>query len=195
MHTTAHETCPTGAPAAALRFAATGPPADAELSHLRAALLRRARWAVRDHSVAEDLVQDTLLAVLQQHSRRRGASLRTWSLGILKHKVADWYRSPRRQRAQEERELIDDGPGAGDAAADQPQPEQWLEQRKRLHCVSSCLTELPRQTSRVLVMHDWLGFDNAEICARLDVSSANCRTLLHRARSALRQCVQRDATA
>jgi DNA-directed RNA polymerase specialized sigma24 family protein len=62
---------------------------------LRAKLLRHARLAVRDQSLAEDLAQDTLVAVLQHHAQRRGDStLSTWAISILKHKIADWYRSP-----------------------------------------------------------------------------------------------------
>src|SRR3990167_9638760 len=70
-----------------------------ELPGLRTRLLRHARFAVHDDSLAEDLVQDTLIAVIEQHAQRRGeASLATWSMAILKHKVADWYRSPARRR-------------------------------------------------------------------------------------------------
>jgi RNA polymerase sigma-70 factor, ECF subfamily len=55
-----------------------------------------------------------------------------------------------------------------------------------------CVSCLPRQTGRVFMMREWLGFETGEICARLGVSAENCRTILHRARMALRACMQRD---
>lgn len=58
-------------------FALTPPPGDAailesRLPGLRVRLLRQARFAVHDDSLAEDLVQDTLIAVFEQHAKRRG---------------------------------------------------------------------------------------------------------------------------
>lgn len=55
-----------------------------------------------------------------------------------------------------------------------------------------CLGRLPRQTGRVFMTREWLGFDTAEICERVGVSAENCRTILHRARMGLRTCMQRD---
>jgi len=67
------------------------PALEARPPELRRHLLRQARCAVHDAGQAEDLVQDTLIAVVQQHEQRRGdASLATWAGAILKHKVADW---------------------------------------------------------------------------------------------------------
>ena len=72
---------------------------EAELPALRQRLLRQARLAVHDSAHAEDLVQDTLIAVVQQRPAFRGdAALSTWAISILRHKVADWYRSPQARR-------------------------------------------------------------------------------------------------
>lgn len=90
-----------------LQSAAAGPAAtspagetlEEALPVLRERLLRHARFAVHDRGLAEDLVQETLIAVLERHAQRRGeATLLTWSTAILRNKVADWYRSPNRQR-------------------------------------------------------------------------------------------------
>jgi RNA polymerase sigma-70 factor, ECF subfamily len=70
-----------------------------QLPMLRQRLMRQARVTVYDTALAEDLVQETLLAVFEQEASRRGqASLSTWATAILKNKVADWYRSPNRAR-------------------------------------------------------------------------------------------------
>ncbi len=177
---------------------------ESELPGLRARLLRHARFAVHDDSLAEDLVQDTLVAVFEQHAGRRGeASLVTWATAILKHKVADWYRSPTRKRMVQfgaDDDQLDDAINAlyeADGAYAQPvppwqQPDNRIEQRQMMTVLERCVSCLPRQTGNVFMMREWLGFETAEICERVGVSADNCRMILHRARMALRDCMQRD---
>lgn len=176
----------------------------AQLPPLRARLLRHARFALHDDSLAEDLVQDTLIAVFEQHERRRGdASLVTWATAILKNKIADWYRAPARKRMvqfQADDGRLDDAIDAlydAEGAYTEPipawqQPDNRTEQRQMMTVLERCVSCLPRQTGRVFMMREWLGFETAEICERVGVSADNCRTILHRARMALRQCMQRD---
>jgi RNA polymerase sigma-70 factor (ECF subfamily) len=177
---------------------------ESQLPGLRVRLLRHARFAVSDDSLAEDLVQDTLIAVFEQHSKRRGdASLVTWATAILKNKVADWYRSPTRKRMVQFKmdddklgDAIDalydpDGSYAEPVPAWQ-QPENRTEQRQMMTVLERCVSCLPRQTGNVFMMREWLGFATAEMCERAGVSADNCRMILHRARMALRDCMQRD---
>jgi RNA polymerase sigma-70 factor (ECF subfamily) len=92
-------------------------------------------------------------------------------------------------------EAIDKLYDAGGAYADPipawQQPENQAEQKQMWSVLERCLSCLPRQTGRVFVMREWLGFDTPEICERLGVSAENCRTILHRARMSLRACMQR----
>ena len=61
-------------------------------------LYRFALVRVRDHDIAEELVQDTLLAALQAKERFTGqSSERTWMVGILKHKMIDYFRRTTRE--------------------------------------------------------------------------------------------------
>lgn len=180
------------------------PELEGQLAALRLRLLRHARFAVHDHSLAEDLVQDTLIAVIEQHAKRRGdASLVTWATAILKNKVADWYRSPSRKRMvqlsedddhlEEHTDALYDAQGAYvDPVPAWQQPENREEQRQMMTVLDHCVSCLPRQTGRVFMMREWLGFETAEICERAAISADNCRTILHRARTALRECMQRD---
>ena len=175
-----------------------------ELTALRRRLLRQARLAVHDGAQAEDLVQETLLAVVQQGSSHRGdATLATWAIAILRHKVADWYRSPTYRRMTQ---APDDSAELGDdidALYDETghyrervpawqQPEGQAERKQLLQTLESCLGCLPVQTRRVFMMREWLGFETTEICLRLAISADNCRTILHRARMSLRACLQRS---
>jgi RNA polymerase sigma-70 factor (ECF subfamily) len=149
-------------------------------------------------------VQDTLIVVMEQHERRRGdASLITWATAILKNRVADWYRSPTQRRmvqlsADDERlgddmdALYAEDGGYRDPVPAWQQPDNHLEQRQMMSALDRCVGCLPRQTGRVFMMREWLGFETAEICERVGISAENCRTILHRARMALRECMQRD---
>jgi RNA polymerase sigma-70 factor (ECF subfamily) len=180
------------------------PGLEAQLPGLRRRLLRHASFAVHDHGLAEDLVQDTLIAVVEQHAKRRGsASLATWAIAILKNKVADWYGSPLRKRmvqlgTDDEKlegaiDALFDGSGAYvDPVPAWQQPENREEQRQMLTVLERCVSCLPRQTGRVFMMREWLGFETTEICERAGISAENCRTILYRARMALRDCMQRD---
>ena len=177
---------------------------ESQLPALRQRLIRHARYALQDDGLAEDLVQDTLMAVLEQHGTRRGeSSLLTWATAILKNKVADWYRSPTRKRMvyvgadDDQRDDAIDALYNADGAYVEPvpawqQPDNRIEQRQMMTVLERCVSCLPRQTGRVFMMREWLGFETAEICERLGVSAENCRTILHRARMALRDCMQRD---
>lgn len=203
LRTDPREVAPTG-PSGPAEVATGQPSIDAQLPLLRQRLLRHARFAVHDQGLAEDLVQDTLIVVVEQHGKRRGqASLGTWATAILKNKVADWYRSPARKRMVQfdaEDGRLDDAIDAlydADGAYVEPipawqQPENHLEQRQMMTVLERCVGCLPHQTGRVFMMREWLGFETAEICERLGVSAENCRTILHRARMALRECMQRD---
>lgn len=175
-----------------------------QLPMLRIRLMRQARIAVHDPTLAEDLVQETLLAVFEQASHHRGqATLTTWGTAILKNKIADWYRSPNRTRfvqpvdENSERELEDDlealYDGNGRYVEKVPtwqQPENHVEQRQMFTVLERCVDDLPRQMGRVFMMREWLGFETTEICSRLNLSAENCRMILHRARMGMRQCMQ-----
>ncbi len=165
-------------------------------------MLRHARMLVFESAQAEDLVQETLVAVLEKPDAHRGeSSLLTWSIAILKHKIADWYRSPYQQRR------IVEASGKEDAVTDSDDqlydahgsyretvpawqnPERRETQRQMMASMDACLKHLPAQTRRVFMMREWLGFETNEICERLSLSADNCRMTLHRARQGLRTCM------
>lgn len=177
---------------------------ESQLPALRLRLLRHARTAMHDRALSEDLVQDTLVAVVQQHASRRGdATLVTWATAILKHKIADWYRSPNYRRmvqlTPEDGDLYaaidalynDDGAYVEKIAPWQD-PAHREEQRQMMTVLERCVSGLPELTGRVFMMREWLGFETREICELLDATADNCRQRLHRARTGLRTCMQRD---
>lgn len=169
---------------------------------MRQRLLRHARMLVHEPALAEDLVQETLMAILERPDAHNGqASLTTWATAILKNKIADWYRSPhQRRRVQVNDEAQESGDDPADAIYDAQgsyreavpawqQPDGQEAQRQMMTVMEACMQRLPAQTGRVFMMREWLGFETSEICGQLGLTADNCRMILHRARMGLRQCM------
>ena len=171
-----------------------------ELEQHRPYLLRFALLQLRDRSAAEDAVQEALLAAIQGASQFAGqSSVRTWLVGILKHKIIDGIRKASREQP------IDPSDGSGEdvdaffsedghfAEAPQPwaNPERSLEERRFFEALERCLQSLPRNTARAFAMRELMGLETDEICKELRISTSNCWVMLHRARLSLRACLER----
>jgi RNA polymerase sigma-70 factor (ECF subfamily) len=163
---------------------------------LRFALLR-----LRDRSAAEDAVQEALLAAIQGAGRFAGqSSVRTWLVGILKHKIVDSIRKSAREPISE----FSGEAGAEDLDAyfetdghfiDPPEawedPERALEERRFFEALERCLASLPKATASAFTLRELMGLDTEEICKELGISASNCWVMLYRARMNLRTCLER----
>jgi len=172
-----------------------------ELDRHRPYLLRFALLQLRDRGAAEDAVQETLLAAIQGASRFAGqSSVRTWLVGILKHKIVDGLRKTSREQPIESLEdrgedlesfFADDGHFT-EAPGEWASPERSLEERGFFEALERCLQSLPRNTARAFTMREILGLETDEICKELRISTSNCWVMLHRARMSLRACLERS---
>ena len=171
-----------------------------QLEALRPALLRFALLQLRNESVAEDVVQDTLIAVLEKPDGFAGqSSLRTYVIGILKHKIIDTLRHSQRYRqievedGQSEDDVIDALFKADGHTVDMPRnwgsPDATLEQKDFFRVLEICLENLPAKTARIFMMREWLELDTEEICKELKISTSNAWVMLYRARVRLRECL------
>jgi RNA polymerase sigma-70 factor (ECF subfamily) len=171
-----------------------------DLENLRPALVRFAALQLRNDSLAEDVVQDTLVAVLEKPDRFAGqSSLRTYVTGILKHKIIDALRSAKRELpfATEDGQSDDDVINAlfrpDGHTVDTPRqwgdPDATLEQKDFFRILELCLEKLPAKTARIFMMREWLELDTAEICKELSISTSNAWVMLYRARVQLRECL------
>jgi RNA polymerase sigma-70 factor, ECF subfamily len=188
-------------PVPALMSPEPSAPAPLELERHRPYLLRFALLQLRDRTAAEDAVQDTLLAAIQGGSRFAGqSSVRTWLIGILKHKIIDGIRKTARERPVERSEgdgaedmdafFSDDGHFA-EAPGEWASPERSLEERRFFEALERCLHALPRNTASAFTMRELLGLETEEICKELGISTSNCWVMLYRARMSLRACLER----
>ncbi len=168
------------------------------------ALYRYAWSRVGDRELAEDLVQDAFLAALQSRDRFQGrATVRTWLLSILRHKIVDHYR-----RVAGSLATVEPNPnGKSDpvlsryfsgkgfwkhAIASWKAPDQALEDREFWDVFDRCLSRLPRSLSSAFILRELEELDNAELRRTLAVSEGNLRVRLHRARLLLRECLERN---
>jgi len=173
----------------------------AQVQALRPQLLRFARTQLRNEAWAEDAVSDTLLAALEKPQSFGGLSqLKTWLVGILKHKVVDQLRRHHREATV----LVDDDGVDLDELLFAPDghfretPQDWgnpelsLGQRQFFEVLEACVEHLPPAQGRVFMMREWLELDTDEICKELAISATNLWVMLHRARLRLRECLQQN---
>lgn len=156
-----------------------------------------ARLYVRDRATAEEVVQETWLALLDGLDRfEQRSSLKTWLFGILVNKAKT--RATREGRTVS---LDDFGPGdeatkrdfRDDGGWAQP-PEQWhgltperiVSGRQILDHVRGFIDELAPGQRAVVILRDIEGQDAPETCRILGLTEANQRVLLHRARASIR---------
>lgn len=189
----------TGQPAAAL----SDPEAWVELHGdylFNYALLR-----LRDPSRAEDAVQETFLAALKGGRAFAGRSAeKSWLVGILKNKIYDYYRKASRETTFTDLEFFADGenegfvpeglakdhwaPGLG--PLEWSNPEACLDREVFWQVFNDCSARLPKNVAAVFNLREVDGLEGKEICALLNLSESNLWVMLHRARMALRRCLE-----
>jgi RNA polymerase sigma-70 factor (ECF subfamily) len=168
-----------------------------------ASLKRVARAYVRTDAIAEDVVQETWLAAIAGLERfEERASLKTWLFHILANRART--RAVREARSVPFTSLA----GGQDAPAVDPDrfngedaawpghwaapPRPWEDPERRLQSLEArellraAIAGLPEMQQAVLALRDVEGLEAQEVCELLDLSDANQRVLLHRARARVR---------
>lgn len=174
-----------------------------QLCSLRPQLLRFTRQRIHDISLAEDVVQESLLAVLEAPERFAGkSSLTTYVIGILKFKIIDSFRRARQTHDWQTDSLstlddIDLRPmftteryGVSDSSlCEEFNPLIALE-RKSFFCqLESALQQLPEKSAQAFTMSDCLEIGTEEICLQLGMNKNNLMVTVHRARHTLRKII------
>lgn len=176
-----------------------------------APLLRLAVTFVQSPAVAEEVVQETWMAVVTGISRFEGrSSVKTWLFKILTNIAKTRALRERRTIPFSEFEVENRDEPAVEAGrflpASHPQwPHHWATppqpwsmgpegtalDRETMAVVRRALEDLPRAQRMVVALRDVHGWPAADVCAALDLSEANQRVLLHRGRSRLRAVLER----
>jgi RNA polymerase sigma-70 factor (TIGR02943 family) len=164
------------------------------------AMYRFALLRVRDPDVAEEMVQDALVAALAARAKRNATSSeRTWLIGILKHKLIDHFRANASKRRVTEsiepdraveamfskRGLWSPGPGRWAS-----HPRCTLENEEFWKVFRECNANLPPAMADAFCLREIEQMSSREVCQVLGISSSNLWALLHRARVRLRNCLE-----
>jgi RNA polymerase sigma-70 factor, ECF subfamily len=177
------------------------------VTRYHASLRRVARAYVSTDAVAEEVVQETWLAVIDGLDRfEQRSTLKTWLFHILTNRAKTRGVRERRSVPFASLRPADDEPavaperfqGDGDkwpghwAAPPRPweDPERRLaalEARERLR---EAIGALPTVQQAVLTLRDVEGLESEEVCALLDLSPGNQRVILHRARARVRDALE-----
>jgi len=180
------------------------PLTETQLAKHRPMLFRYALLQLRDIELADDVVQETLLAAWQAPGVFEGkATLRTWLIGILKHKIADhWRRSAREiisadldqidtcdDEADEDDFFLIDGHWNGGLGS-WSDPEAALKQQEFWSIYETCQNNLPPKMANVFMLRELVGLEAEEVCRESGLSEANYWVTMHRARLRLRECLE-----
>ena len=159
---------------------------------------------VRDAAKAEDLVQEALLAALRSADRYQGRSTeRTWLAGILKNKMLDHFRKAGRETPFTDLEFY---AGEEEGAFQNPEfPEHWnqtsaprewegmgeaLDRDEFWKVFNGCCQKMPERIACAFVLREVEDLSSDEICHQLNITPNNLWVMLHRARMALRHCLE-----
>jgi RNA polymerase sigma-70 factor (ECF subfamily) len=178
------------------------------VASLYGTMLTVARTYVKDRSVAEEVIQETWLGVINGLDRFEGrSSLKTWILSILVNQAKT--RGAREARtvpfaslaAEDDAPAVDPerfrGPHEPYTGGWRAFPANWkaadqlAQDRETIRVAMRAIADLPLTQQTVIRMRDVEGYSSEEVCATLDVSEANQRVLLHRARSRVRAALER----
>lgn len=167
----------------------------ADLAVHRGAMLRFARRKIRDEALAEDTVQDALLAALSARGSFQGQSaVRTWLIGILNHKIQDAFRRETRyvkldgaanDEGAEGEDRLELAASAPPLHGDDDDPMQEVARRRMHAALVDEVERLPESLRSVFMMQAIEGVATAEVCEKLNITEANVWVRLHRARKRL----------
>lgn len=169
------------------------------IERYQARMIRLAEMTVGSRSVAEEVTQDTWLAVVRGVERFEGrSSLKTWLFHILLNRARSTL--GRELRAGQPAHSVDERFDRFGAWVSPPEP--WADRvddrivaERLAERVQQLLPQLPASQRQVVVLRDLEGLSADDVVALVGVSDGNQRVLLHRGRAQLRQLLSAEMGA
>ncbi len=170
-------------------------------------LFKYALSRLRDPLKAEDAVQETFLAALKGGKNFEGRSAeKSWLVGILKNKIFDHYRKAGRETSFTDLEFYSEDENESFRSEgrfkgewnEESRPQEWdspgasLDSEVFWQTYRDCASKLPKNVATVFNLREVDGIESKEICTMLNISENNLWVMLHRARMALRRCLEKN---
>lgn len=154
---------------------------------------------VNDRELAKDIISETFLAALKSMKNFKGeASERTWLVSILKRKIIDYYRKINSKKGKAEVKVN---------YTDKEQEGEWLEEQvsdaseqsaeegmvndELGLAIYDCLETLSEKHARIFKMKTIDNFDTEVICNEFNITPSNLWVIIHRARTAMADCLEK----
>jgi RNA polymerase sigma-70 factor (ECF subfamily) len=156
---------------------------------------------VSDRVIAQDLVQDTFFAGLKSMKNFKGeASERTWLISILKRKIIDHYRKTNSKKGKAEVRISynsdteSEGDWLEERVADpfDKTAEDTMQNSELGDAIHECLEKLPKKQADIFKMKTILGYETEVICNELNITASNLWVIIHRARTAMASCLEKN---
>ena len=155
---------------------------------------------VNYREVANDIVSETFLAGLNSMKNFKGeATERTWLISILKRKIIDHYRRINSNKGQAEVKMnFSDSENEGEWLEEKVldpshrNAEDQMENQELGLAILKCMEQLNEKQARIFKMKTIEGLDTETICNELNISPSNLWVIIHRARTTLAQCLEKN---
>ena len=155
---------------------------------------------VNDTEIAKDLISETFLAGLKSKDNFKGeASERTWLISILKRKIIDHYRRINSNKGKAEvRISYNDEESEGDWLEERVSDpfdktaEDTMENEELGIAIYECLDSLNEKQATIFKMKTIDGFDTEAICNEFNITASNLWVIIHRARKAMADCLEKN---
>ncbi|TYC12865.1 sigma-70 family RNA polymerase sigma factor [Bizionia gelidisalsuginis] len=156
---------------------------------------------INDRDMAKDIVSETFLAGLKSMRNFKGeASERTWLISILKRKIIDYYRKTNSKKGKAEVRISynsdteNEGDWLEERVADpfDKTAEDTIENKELALAIKQCLSKLPKKQATVFEMKTILDYETETICNELNITASNLWVIIHRARTAMASCLEKN---
>lgn len=150
-------------------------------------LLRYLRRYVGDRTVADDLLQETLIRMARGLPDFAGrASVKTWAFSIATHVAIDYFRKPERRL-----HIVEVNEATDLADTDRATDERFIVDEMN-SCIRQVIDSLPEDYRAALVLHDLEGLTAQQVAEVCNCSLATTKIRIHRARNRLKEALQQE---
>lgn len=156
---------------------------------------------VNELEVAKDLVQETFFAGIKSMKNFKGeASERTWLVSILKRKIIDHYRrvNSNKGKAEVRMNYVNEDGNEGDWLEEKvadpfdQTADKELENNELGVAIHRCISSLPVKQARIFKLKTIDQFETEAICKEFNITASNLWVIIHRARTSMVQCLEKN---